>query len=297
MLESCDMYTSTYAQLHINQSKHINSKETLMTHSFTAATQSKVIPASVFIDQVKDAVKQLQRLNTHPGDAALIGFLPEQVAHLELVMARTQRKQKDWIEKDLRSITEAEASMTSAALLRMRPAIAKAKKNSLSAEELIQTLSAETDMRIARERFLTQASQPVSLRDDENILALPNSLPLPKKYSAKQAYTLTVAIESVDRVVSTVRLLLVDKILPDQIFSENDQGTRTILTLADDAVDIKLLGLCMANQVNIQVEVALCVSINGAGLSYTANLIRILNPSLAMVSVKQAMTTGSQDLF
>jgi hypothetical protein len=94
-----------------------------------------------------------------------------------------------------------------------------------------------------------------------------------------------------------VRFLLVDEALPDQMFSENDPGVRTMITCADDIADIKLLGLCMANHVNVQVEVAIYINISGSGFSYTANLIRILDPALAMAAVKQAMAEDNPDLF
>ena len=268
-----------------------------MTHPVATISESSVIPASTFLEQLNNGIKQLKRLNSHPGDATMIGFLPDQIANLDLVMVRIDRKQKDWIDQNLVDVTATETATTSAALLRMGPAVAKARKNLLSAEDLLQTLNAETDLKVARERFLTQAGQPVSVRDNKNILALPNSTPLPKKYAARQAYTLTVAVESTDRTASTVRFLLVDKALPGQMFSENDPGVRTIVTCADDTADIKLLGLCMANHVNVQVEVALCINISGSGLSYTANLIRILDPALALASVKRAMAEDNPDLF
>lgn len=292
-----NMCVSTTATVHIHQSKHINSKETLMSHPFVIAKESGVIPASVFFDQAKDAVKQLQLLNTHPGDATLIGFLPDQVAALELVMVRTDRKQKDWTEIELPAITEMEAAVTHAALDRMRPAIKKARKNSLSAEELMQALTGEPDMKIARERFLTQSGQSVSIRDNENVLALPNAAALPKRYLAKEPYTFTVAVESTDRVASSVRLLLVDKLPPEELFLEHDVGVRTIITSVKDSSDIKLLALCMANQVSVHVKVALSITIGGSGLSYTANLISILNPALALATVKQVMTADSNELF
>jgi hypothetical protein len=292
-----NMCVSTFAKLHVPRSKHIISKEILMIHPVSTISESSVIPASIFFDQLNDGIKQLKRLNSHPGDATMIGFLPDQIANLDLVMVRIDRKQKDWIDQNLVDITATETATTSAALLRMGPSVAKARKNLLSAEELLQTLNAETDLKVARERFLTQAGQHVSMRDNRHILALPNSTPLPKKYASKQAYTLTVAVESTDRTASTVRFLLVDEALPDQMFSENDPGVRTMITCADDIADIKLLGLCMANHVNVQVEVAIYINISGSGFSYTANLIRILDPALAMAAVKQAMAEDNPDLF
>lgn len=288
---------STTANLHIHRSKHINSKEILMTQQIAITSQSGVIPVSVFFDHAKDAVKQLQLLNTHPGDATSIGFLPEQVAALDLMMVRTDRRQKDWIDKELSAITELETAVTNAALIRMKPAINKARKNLLTAEELMKTLNAEPDMKIARERFLTQSGQPVSIRDNENILAMPNAAALPKRYLAKDPYIFTVSVESTDRVASSVRLLLVDKLPPKDLFLEHDVGVRTIITSVKDSSDIKLLALCMANQVSVQVKVALSINIGGSGLSYTANLISILNPALALATVKQVMTADSNELF
>lgn len=268
-----------------------------MTHPITTSFESGVIPVAIGLEQINEAIKVLNRLRTHPGDGTLVGFLPEQIASLDVVLARIDRKQKDWIDRNLIEVTEAEAATTNAALLRMAPAVAKARKNSLFAEDLRQMLKGEIDSKVALERFLTQAGQPISVRDQKNILALPNAVLLPKKYAARQAYTLTVAVESTDRTASTVRFLLVDKVLPDPMFSENDSGTRTILTCADDTADIKLLALCMANNVTVQVKVALSLNISGSGLAYTANLIKILDPASALASVNQAMAEDKQGLF
>lgn len=268
-----------------------------MTESVSASTTQKLLPISYCIDLLKRAEHNLKLLKTHPADATLIGLSAEQVGGLEVVMARVDRKQKDWIEHDLLAAAEAEASATRSALARLHPIILKARNDALSAEELLTTLNAEPNQKIARERFLSQRTEALTLRDEKEILAPACTSVLPKSYRAADAYQLMVRVTSIDITSSAICFVLVDDVLPQGLFTAADSGFRAVSAQSNDTADLRRLSLCMAYGVEVLLELSLSVNIGGAGLAYSAAIIRMVEPAVARAAIKAAMHGEASSLF
>ena len=76
-----------------------------------------------------------------------------------------------------------------------------------------------------------------------------------------------------------------------------DVGFRKVITHIADSGDLRCLNLCMAYGISVPVELAISVNIGGAGLGYTATLIRLVNRGDTMNALKKTMETENQSLF
>lgn len=288
---------TTYADLRISPEKLFTTTEILMTQSIDLATHASLISLQHSIDLLRHAMRTLEGYKTHPGDATLIGVPADQIRSLEIVLARTETKQKNFIDGDVVAAAEAETAARRSALARLKPIINKAKTDVLSAEELLTALNDEPDPKVARGRFLSFSGDSLTVRDEQEILKLADARPLPKKYAAANSYTLTVIVTSVDVTSADAHFTLIDKFLPSPLFTNADVGFRKVITHIADSGDLRCLNLCMAYGVSVPVELAISVNIGGAGLGYTATLIRLVNRADTMNSLKKTMETENQSLF
>ena len=191
---------------------------------------------------------------------------------------------------------EAEVFATRSTLARLHPITVKARKGSLSAEELLTALNAEPNPKIARERFLSQRAESLTLRDEKEILAPSSSSALPKSYRATDSYQLGVRVASIDVTSYAIYFLLVDGTVPQGFFTVADSGVRTVAAHSNHTADLMLLNLCMAFGVEVVLKLALSVNISGAGLTYTAAIIRVIQPAVTK-AIKAAMHSEALDLF
>lgn len=301
LAEYCSVYgefcRTAHADLYIPVDRHFTPKEILMTQAVIDTSRATLVPLQCVIEFLREGARVLEGCKTHPSETTIIGLTSDQVQALELVLARTNRKQRDFIEGDLATAAEAESSSRRSALTRLAPFINKAKNDLLSAEELMSALNAEADPRIARERFLSLEGNSVTVRDDREILLLPNSKPLPKKYAAQDLYSLNVRVENTDVTSSEARLLLIDSYLPSPLFSRTDVGLRSVTTRIPDADDLRRIGLCMTFGVPVSLELAITVGVGHSGLAYSATLIRLTNSEAIGNQLKKAMTAQSLNLF
>lgn len=268
-----------------------------MTQTVMDTSHSTLVPLSRVIEHLREAERVLAGCKTHPGETTLIGLPADQVQSLELVLARTNRKQRDLVEGDLVVAAEAETLASRSELARLKPLVGKAKSGNLSAEELMAVLNAGADPRVTRERFLSLEGKPVTVRDEQQVLLSPNAQPLPKQYAAQQSYTLNVRVENTDMPSFEARLLLVDKFLPSALFSQTDSGNRCVTTRVPDTENLLCIGLCMLLGVHVSVELAMTIGIGHAGLSYSATLIRLTDAKATNALLTQAMKARAQTLL
>lgn len=268
-----------------------------MTQSVIAASSATLVPLQYVIDSLREGARALEGCKTHPGETTIIGLASDQVQSLELVLARTNRKQRDFMEDDLASVAEAESSARRLALARLEPIVKKARDELLSAEELMTALNAESDPKIARERFLSHEGGPVTVRDYNEILLSPFPKPLPKNYAAQCSYSLNVLVEHTDVTSPETRLLLIDRSLPKPLFSCSDVGQRSVITRIPDADDLRRIGLCMTFGVPLSVELAITIKTGHSGLVYSANLIRLTDAETVDNLLKKAMSAQGLNLF
>lgn len=268
-----------------------------MTQIVMDASRLTLVPLAHVIEHLREAARVLEGCKTHPGETTLIGLAADQVKSLELVLARTNRKQRDFIEGDLVAAAEAEAFASQSELARLKPFVTQAKCGDLSAEALMTVLNAGADPRVARERFLSLEGKPVTVRDAQQIFLSPNAQPLPKQYAAQNSYTLNVQVENTDMPSFEARLLLVDKFLPSPLFSRTDAGNRCVTVRVPDAEDLLCIGLCMLLGVPVSVELAVTVGIGHAGLAYSGTLIRLTDPKATNALLTQTMAARARTLL
>lgn len=288
---------TTFAHLHVTTTKLITPLETLMSTTLSISKEQTIVPISECMELLKEAEQRLKRLKTHPVDATLIGLSATQVKDLLVVMARIERKQKDWIEKDIAAEAELEALATQSAMARLLPTALKARLNELSAEELMFAFNAEPDRRIARERFLSQGSDRLTLRDDNEILAQRLNAPLPKSYRSKNMYDLKGRITSTDFQLFSISFVLLDDVLPENLFTSADTGHRTVSVQANDIDDLRLMSLCMTYGIDIVLRLALSVNIAGAGFIYSGTSIKVIDPERVKAAIRKAMLEKDRGLF
>lgn len=288
---------TTFADLHISPKKFVSPIEIYMTETVSVNTPQKILPVADFIELLKKAARSLKSLNTHTGDATLIGLPSAQVEDLEVVMARVERKQKDWIDKDLVVEAESEAFETRAAMARLLPIVTKARNGELSAEELLAALNSEPNPRVARERFLAQRGEAITLRDENEILASASFSALPKSYRSAKSRQLKGRVTIVDTPASSICFLLVDDFPADDLFHPTDTGYRTILLQSNDADSLSLLGLCAACSIEVVLELATSVNISGAGLAYSGTIVRVMDQDVVSAAIKEALQNRFSGLF
>lgn len=301
LAEFCPVYgefcRTAHADIHIPAERHSTVKEILMTQTVMDANRSTLVSLAHVIEHLREAGRVLDGCKTHPGETTLIGLAADQVKSLELVLARTNRKQRDFIEGDLVAVAESEALACRSELDRLNPFFLKAKSGHLSAEALMTALNAGADPRVARERFLSMEGKAVTVRDTQQIFLSPNAQPLPKQYAAQDSYTLNVQVENTDMPSFEARLLLVDKFLPSPLFSRADAGNRFVTARVPDAEDLLCIGLCMLLGVQVSVELAVTVGIGHAGLAYSATLIRLTDPKTTNALLTQTMAARARTLI
>ena len=299
--ECCPVYgefcRTAHADIHIPAERYSTVKDILMTQPVMDASRSTLVHFAHVIEHLRKCARALKGCNIHPGDTTLIGMTADQVQSLELVLARTNRKQRDFLEGDLAATAEAEKIAWQSEQARLKPYVTKAKSGNLYAEEFMTAINAGPDPRITRERFLSLEGKPFTVRDEQQIFLSPNAQPLPKQYAAKDPYTLTVQVENTDMPSFVARFLLVDKFLPSPIFSRTDPGNRCVTALVPDAEDLLCIGLCMLMGVHVSVELAITVGIGHAGLAYTATLIRLTDPKKTNALLTQTMAARAQTLL
>ena len=288
---------TTFADLYIQREKLFTSKEILMTESIEISTPAKLIPATHFIEQFRAAIRALEGYKTHPGQATVIGIPAEQVQSFEIVLARTESKQRSLIEKDVVAAAKTETAARLSSLARLKPVVSKAKLGGLSAEELLAALNAEPDPSVARAHFMSMKGDGITMRDETEILTSSNTATLPKKYPAAKSYAVEVRVTSVDVESDKTHLILTGKALPAPLFAKSEGMVRRITTQVTDRGDLRLLNLCMAYQVPVVVELAITVDLGNSGLAYTATLIRFPKRADTLLALKQAIDIDGADLF
>lgn len=268
-----------------------------MTETIELCTPAKLIPVQHFLERLRIGIRALEDYKTHPGQFTLIGIPAEQVQSFEIVLARTESKQKSLIEDDLVAAAKAETSARSSSIARLKPVVGKAKEGGLSAEELLEALNAEPDPRVARAHFMSMKGDGITVRDETEILTSSASSALPKKYSAAKSYVLEARVTSVDVESDKTHLMLTGKVLPVPLFAKSEGIVRKIITQVTDRADLRLLNLCMAYQVTVLVELAITVDLGNSGLAYTATLIRLPKPAETLEALKRAIAIDGPDLF
>ena len=175
--------------------------------------------------------------------------------------------------------------------------VSKAKKGELSAEELMEALSAEPDPRVARAHFMSMKGDGITVRDETEILTTSATAALPKKYPAAKSYVLEMRITSVDVESDKTHLMLTGKVLPVPLFAKSEGIVRRIITHVTDRADLRILNLCMAYQLPVLVELAITVDLGNNGLAYSATLIRLQKRVEILQAIKQAIAIDDSDLF
>ena len=260
-------------------------------------SRARLIPLSHVLDHLQEAERTLKNCHTHPGDATLVCISAEQVRDLEVVLVRTDRKQKNLIASNMLAEAESERAATQSALARLRPVVSKAREGELSAEELVAAFKAEFDPQVARRRFLATQAESTTIRDENEVLTSPDPKTLPKEYAAEHTYVLSVLVTQMTKADSTAHLLLMDKYLSGELFTDRDFGLRSVSTIVTEPKDQRCLNLCMAYDIAVTVELAISVKVSMSGLEYKASLRKVTNMADAMLAVKRAMAADQPNLF
>ncbi len=268
-----------------------------MTETIEPSIPANLIPATYFFEQCRTAIRALEAYKTHPGQATLIGIPAEQVQCFEIVLARTESKQKSLIEKDVIAAAKTETAARLSSLARLKPVVSKAKEGGLSAEELLAALNAEPDPGVARAHFMSMKVDGITVRDETEILASSNTAALPKKYPAAKPYAVEVRVTSVDVESDKTHLILTEKFLPVPLFAKSEGIVRRIITHVTDPAELRLLNLCMAYQLPVFVELAITVDLGNSGLAYTATLIRLSKRTETLQALRGVIAMESADLF
>ncbi len=292
-----DFCRTTFASLHISQKKQILPKETLMIEHIPHDSHARMVPLKHVMDQLHEAAQSLKNCSTHPGGATLLCIPVEQLRDLEFVLVRTDQKQKDWVAGDMLSAVESEMTDTRSAMTRLRPVVSKARDGELFAQDLLAALKAESDPRVARQRFLVTRAESTTIRDEQEVLASPHHRKLPKKYPAMQPYVLSVMVAAMAKTTANAHLLLIGEDLSGELFSMRDSGFRSVSTQVPGLEDLRCLNFYMAYDIAVSVELAISVGVGGAGLEYGVTLMRLNHRRDTMLAVKKAMTADQFNLF
>lgn len=273
-------------------------EELIMSKALIALGDAEVVTLPKYVEALRIAVTQLQLIQTHPVDAAVIGVLASDVAGLQLVLARTQRKQADVEDTDLVSDAKAETQATRDLQRHLRPLLLKARSNQLNAEEFFEAIHRQADPDRARNLYIAMSASGAVINDNQEILANREEDQERKKVlRAAHEYSLNLMVHSIDSQELVAKLILVGCESECPLFMKSDEGSRRItLTISEDDV-LRDLALCQGFKIGFTADLAISMTVSSKGYSYMASLVKFSDPVEISRKILHAMRNHEADLF
>ena len=289
---------SLRSRICIDPAIQVSIKEILVFEPIFLPPEARLIPFKAAISALSAAADKLRRGRVHPKDATLVGFPVDVIANLELVLARTNRPQRDLIEDvNIEMSTKSETQVSRAALARLEPIAQRARRNELSAEDLLEALRSENDFNTARDQYLMLDAPRVAIFDDDGPVIERHAVALPRDYKSRFVHTIAAEVQSIDAASMTARLTVIEADSSDQLFTEDELGRRLMPVRVPDEADFLRLSLCLAFKLAPQLELSVTVSLSGSGIAYSATLVRFADLPGITCEIIAAIRLQPGDLF
>lgn len=289
---------SLRARFRFDPATQILAKEILMRELVVATDEARIVPLKTVVSTLKMAADKLRRGHVHPRDATVIGIPAEVAECLEVVLARTNRTQRDLLEDHRIEVNvKQEVEATRAALARIQPLAERARNKQLCAEEFVAALRSEDDFNTARDQYLMLDAPRMTVFDEAGPVVAPQAIPLPRAFQSRSIHKVTGKITTLDTDSNVVRIKVISAEADSPFFVGEELGIRSISTRVPDEGDFQRIGFCVAFRLEPQLDLSIAVSVSASGLTYSASLVRFSDPQKLCQQLADAMQNRPTDLF
>lgn len=241
-------------------------------------SSSNFVSFSAFIYSLNQAKRSLYSSTAKPSECGIF-VRAEALRDLELFAVRTNSRQRDWVDGDLKEQAEAAAARDKNLIDSVSCITKHYAEKPASAEQLMSLLFESRSPDAARRAICTQIHGQATVIDGDQPLSLPttavgNSV----AFQSTQPYSVGLRISEVldhgHKIVAVIEKTYEDC----PIFSPNDLGNREVQLRVDSVRHARTLSSCMHLPAPIQVSVAFSVTASHRGLSYAGKLISFTQP-------------------
>lgn len=234
-----------------------------------------VVPISTAIQKIKIAALELSRASPHPKGQSVVGIRSESLEQLQIVLARSETRQRSLDDRDLKTVAQEEIEDTASTYARLASLANKAKNGKATAEEFVSAMRAESDPSRACSAVYQMVNKRQTILVGEHQVVTADSRTAGSteiELRAAEAYLLCVTVHSVNADTGEVSCRLIGGERLDRLFSDVDINRR-ILQFRVVGQALFLLALCasVGAQVDIVASVRLLVTPKGA--TYRCTLI------------------------
>lgn len=271
----------------------------LMTEQVSKPTDVKITPMAEVIDMLLENERSMRSTHHHPVDQTVIGIESEALSKIQVVLARTQGRQRRIDASTIREEAEQETAVTRKLAKTLKPLAQDITKNKASSEQVMKTLLDQEDPNKARKLLFTQVKAPTTLLVDNEVLlqaredVQTGSIVVPGQAVHQiKVDMMTSARESTSL---TARLMELESASP--LFKASDCGIQLIHIDVLDKTSFFLLNQCMSLGWPASITVSIDISLNARGVTYRASLLSIQKKSELATQLAQAVQTRTLDMF
>lgn len=282
MIERC----ATYGSVAVTSSAPVSASANALTpcqiqkeHPLTEIPNATVVPIHVALEKIKTAAVELGRASPHPKSQMLIGIRAECLEQLQVVLARTESRQRSLDEKDLQATAREEVEDATSTYSRLIGLAVKAKGGKLTAEQFISAMRAEADPARASGAVhqMVTRRQTIQLGEHEVVTAESNSAASTViELSAAESYCLRVTVHTINTYTGEVHCTLVGGERLDRLFSNSDINRR-VLQLRVVGQALFMLSLCASVGAAVDIVASIRILVTSKGISHRCSLINFEN--------------------
>lgn len=277
----------------------IDDTQLLQELSLSCDMTRHITPISTAIQLLLDTEKTLQSYNSHPPDQSVVGVPTDDLARLQLVVARTPSRQPSVLESSFQDEAAREVQTTRELVNRFTPVSRSITEGAASAETVMETLHAEADPSRARRVLWAQVKGQATVISDGQILAKGTPEPSSGSVSVpgQDVHQIQVDILRSDRERSSFKVKLLKTLSATTLFKPADCGTQVLLLDVPDRADFFLIGQSMALGWPVAISVSVDVVLSARGVEYRATLLVIPKSAELAKRLSSAVAAHTLELF
>lgn len=285
--------------LHPREKVVIDDTQLLQELSLPCDMTRHITPISTAVQLLLDSEKALQSYSSHPPDQSLVGVPTDDLARLQLVLARTPSRQPSVLEESFQEEAAREAQMTREIVSRITTVSQAITEGAVSAETVMETLHAEADPSKARRVLWAQVKGQATVISDGQILAKGSAEPSPGSVSVpgQDVHQIQVDILRSDRERSSFKVKLLKCLSSTTLFKPADCGTQVLQLDVPDRAAFFLMGQSMALGWPVAISVSVDVVLSARGVEYRATLLAIPKSAELAQRLSSAVAAHTLELF
>jgi len=278
----------------------IDDEQHLLELPLTCDMTRQITPVSAVIEMLQDAEKSLQSVNLHPVDQSLVGVSSEELAQLQLVLARTPGRQRSALFDSLQEASSQEVQVAKEMAQRLSAVSEKITGQTASSEKVMETLHAEVDAGRARKVLWAQVKGLATVVGDGQTLVTTAKETMPTGNIAirgQEAHQIQVDILRSDRECSAFKVKLLKCISHTPLFTPNDCGVQAMQLDVPDRAAFFLMSQCMTLGWPVAISASIDILLGARGIEYRATVLSITDAAALAQRLSTAVRTHTLDLF